>query len=1405
MNFRRTSALALCALLGSFLAGCTSGGSSGSGSDPAPSPSFTISLSASTLAINDSGGQTVTVTLNPSNGFNSTVPCTVSGLPSGVNMSPPGFSVSGAAPQQFQLTLNNVAVSGSATVTVLCSAGGLSAEAQFTLTLQVAPGLSLTLIPSSLSFDPGDSQSVELGINGLGGVTGNVTGSVTGLPAGISAGGPNFTGAINTDVILNFAAASTATTSGSATISVTNGTVSASATLPITVSTSPDFTLSSGIFTGLGIYQNATAAFTLQATPHNGFDQPIAISFPAPPSGITFSPATFTMQPGTAQNVQVTSTFAVAANSTPTVTVSGTGGGITHQIQFNLVVLAAFLTVEADPSPPNPLTVAAGSTSAFILFISASTNGAGTINVQLATPPSGVKIFPMSFTTAGNGGEASIFVETASNATSGTLTATATDGPLNRSLTLALIIGPPESITAVPLSTSDQLVRTDALTPYAGFPAPNYLVYHAATNRFFSTDAYLNQLNVIDAASHALTNTITIPGAFGLDQAPDGSVLYVGTMLGDLYVVDPVGLKILKRYASSAISSYGFPANAVYALANGKLLLEQYGLVPGLSWVGGSGPLALWDPSSNDITVFNNGTDGQIPEANSCLPNFENAILTNNRTRVLLSPVLTSEGSSSLCSLDPNTGTWNLSGQISGGQSSALVTFALSSDGATLVAYDGYDIYMLDAATLEVKSSFAVPTRQIPFEYPVMLLSQDNGQVFISDPNGADVLDVYELATGKEIGWIPSTSLAAPGSYTQFAPLYQALTPSGLAAGVIEGGGIGLLDTTAVHALPVGSRFNQTQLDVPRGPASGGTPENWSPDTVGVPAPPLGSVYFGPIAASGLNNDSFPSTLGAISPAGTPGPVDVRTFATDGGSQFLPDGFSYGPWVQEAPTSYATAEGGGPADLFGFGFGPQVYVDGTQPVTIPADLQVTVGGASARVDSYSPNPYGNTYFTPPPFPTNALVYTVPAGIAGTTAAITVNNLSGSNTASTSMTYLPALVQYSVNGELADGVYDSKRDVYYFSDATQVRVFSLTQGIWLAPIPIPAPQGAYGPQRLFGLAISPDGSKLAISDPGAIAIYIVDLDQPSSIQSFPFASQIFEPITEEPSGVAITNGGTVYFATFDLDGDGGSGYLYSLNPATGQVGEVMGPVDNPSLPTQGPDSDGRLVISADGSRVYFNDDGELGYVDTASGQFVLASTSDYYIGEGGYELVVDADQASFFADGFLTDGNLNSFAVPALDLAESLSANYVYGAAFSADGSLLFQPGTQSIDAFNGQTGAFRARISLPVQLSPNFRALVSNNQDSRLVAITGSTGNGIAVINLSSLPEPAQVSYLSAIAAPIASQAQPRPAAVAAPATGERPPVLHLTTPIHSRRSPLLDSLPRQHSVASRVAQPSQQ
>jgi hypothetical protein len=242
------------------------------------------------------------------------------------------------------------------------------------------------------------------------------------------------------------------------------------------------------------------------------------------------------------------------------------------------------------------------------------------------------------------------------------------------------------------------------------------------------------------------------------------------------------------------------------------------------------------------------------------------------------------------------------------------------------------------------------------------------------------------------------------------------------------------------------------------------------------------------------------------------------------------------------------------------------------------------------------------------------------------------------------------------------------------------------------------------------------------------------------------------------------------------------FLLRLDPSTGILTNVGPPDLNNCLPTDGGTIGQSIVSSADGIRIFFNDGGTLGYIDTVSGQVVIPSNGYGAFAPNDYEIEMSANQTRLFADGFFVDTNLNGIGVQTLNVPESIDAQYLYGAAFSADGALLYQPSAQAIDVFDGVTGAFRARVALPVALSTNFRALVSNHKDDRIIAITGSGGDGMAVVDLTSLPEPAPVTWLSALATP-ALMGNPHSSK-----SGDQRRLKSPFPPIHRRASPLLRS-----------------
>jgi hypothetical protein len=122
------------------------------------------------------------------------------------------------------------------------------------------------------------------------------------------------------------------------------------------------------------------------------------------------------------------------------------------------------------------------------------------------------------------------------------------------------------------------------------------------------------------------------------------------------------------------------------------------------------------------------------------------------------------------------------------------------------------------------------------------------------------------------------------------------------------------------------------------------------------------------------------------------------------------------------------------------------------------------------------------------------------------------------------------------------------------------------------------------------------------------------------------------------------------------------------------------------------------------------------------------------------MALSSNQAQFEATGYFYDFNLDGESFYALNDREILDIAYVYGAKLSPDGRLFFQPSTNGIDVFDGELGNLLNRISLPVALSPNYDALVSDGTDNVLIAITG-TGNGIAMVDLTSIKEPPPLAY----------------------------------------------------------------
>jgi hypothetical protein len=857
-------------------------------------------------------------------------------------------------------------------------------------------------------------------------------------------------------------------------------------------------------------------------------------------------------------------------------------------------------------------------------------------------------------------------------------------------------------------------VRTDAATTYFLWFNSNWIVYNPPTSRFFVTDPTSNQVFALDAHTETVVGSLRVPGAFGIDDTPDHLTLYVGTQIGDVYQIDPVGLKITRRYPSAQIGPNGFQAYSVLAMADGRLaLLGGQGGRPG---VDGYAEFALWNPTDNSISVYASSYGAFYAKAPAgsytqvCGPmgNIGAFARTPDRSKVIVGSIF-SDGT--LCEVDEATGADNYVATDAG----FIHQIVISPDGTRIVlpagpnGYDHADVF--DAQTLAQIGQFNVANVS-----GLMHFSEgpDSKTLYDSRDN---VVYAYDLSTGQPIGWLPnisSTYHTVEGSYDSlYSPQFGAIDDTGLLAGPTEEG-VGFLDTTSLRTGTPGSNQLDSYPDPASGPPAGDTEVTWRPTGT------ITDAYFGGQKAPYIAAGSSTGEISVTTPPGAPGPADVYALASDGGVQYMPEAFSYGPTILQITPDSATAEGG-TGIIFGYGFGP-----GTMTTTeVPSDLRVTVGGRPVAIAAFDPN---NAHgFSGSPFPIQSITYTIPPGTAGSAADVSVTTSSGSVTVRNAISYLPAVQQFPLPGAaLAQGVYEPFTDLYYFTDATEIRVFSRNDGLWQPAISIP------GAQRLWGIALSPDGSKLVVADVTGQAIYVLNPDNPSTVTKFAVPQQISGLITN-PVGVAVSDAGVLYFAASNYGGTGWPGF-FKLDTTSGQVsnyGILLSTVNDIYL---------RAAISADNSRVYFNNDGCAFSVDTTTDEIAYAQDGPG-CSYGNDDLALSGNYAWFAATGYLYDADLNAESYLGFNLREFTGASFLYGEKLSPDGRLLFQPTTVGIDVLDGHLGNLLKRIALPVTLSPNYDALVADGKDNVLVAITGAKGDGIAVIDLRSVSEPPALPY----------------------------------------------------------------
>ena len=328
-------------------------------SSSAPSPDFTITVSPGSLSLTAGvASSALSVKATAVNGFTGPVKVAIAGLPTGVTATPASLNLTPGTAQSTTITAGSSAVAGSATLTLTATSGSLTHTASIALTIATgttapSPDFTFAVSPASLSLTAGAAGStLSVKATAVNGFTGTVKVAIAGLPAGVTANPAslNLTPGTAQSAIIT-AASSAAVGSSKLTFTATSGSLTHSASVALTVTAgtttpTPDFTLSASPASLTLTAGSAGSQVSIKATALNAFTGTVSVAITGLPSGVTASPTTLSLTPGTAQTITLTASSGAGA-STGTLTFTGTSGTLSH-------TAALVLTVQPVSSPGGP-------------------------------------------------------------------------------------------------------------------------------------------------------------------------------------------------------------------------------------------------------------------------------------------------------------------------------------------------------------------------------------------------------------------------------------------------------------------------------------------------------------------------------------------------------------------------------------------------------------------------------------------------------------------------------------------------------------------------------------------------------------------------------------------------------------------------------------------------------------------------------------------------------------------------------------------------------------------------------------------------------------------------------------------------------------------------------------------
>ncbi len=500
---------------------------------------YGLTSSASSLVITQGTTGTITISLTTANKYGGTVSITEQGLPAGVTVTPATATLQAGGSTTLTVSASSTATVGTIQVLVKgSSADGQSASATIALTVNapaappVAPQISLTASPTSITLAAGSFAQVTLTGTATSSVNGDIAVTISGLPAGVTASPATLSLAAGTPATVTLIADATAagtTAPATVTFAGTAGDVSASANVmlnvtatapPPPVANNQDFSLQVTP-SALTLAPGASAQVAVNSTAINGFFAPITITVSGLPTGVTASPSTLTIAPGVPQAVTLTADASAPNTSEPkAATFTGVSGTLTHT-----TTVAVTVTAVADFSlsvTPPAVSVAQGAQSDAVQIAVASLHGlTGNVSIAVSGLPAGLTATPTTSMLQLDNREPMAFTadDTAAIGTAN-VTITATSGSLVHTAVVAVTVtAPPPTDVTLTLSSSTVTVPQNGfglITVTANAPGPVKITLRGLPSEVTASPATLSlapgasQVVVLTASAAATISDATV-------------------------------------------------------------------------------------------------------------------------------------------------------------------------------------------------------------------------------------------------------------------------------------------------------------------------------------------------------------------------------------------------------------------------------------------------------------------------------------------------------------------------------------------------------------------------------------------------------------------------------------------------------------------------------------------------------------------------------------------------------------------------------------------------------------------------------------------------------------------------------------------------------------------------------